>query len=62
MASERRFRDLVERAADAVFLHDVQGAILDVNQEACDSVGYTREELVGDDHRGHRNGLPTRAT
>lgn len=46
MGSERRFRDLVERAADAVFVHDLQGAILDVNQQACESVGYAREELL----------------
>ena len=44
--SERRFRLLVERAADAVFLHDMQGAIVDVNQQACESLGYTRDELL----------------
>ena len=45
--SERRFRMLVERAADAVFLHDLEGRIIDINQQACESVGYSREELVG---------------
>jgi PAS domain S-box-containing protein len=44
--SERRFRLLVERAADAVFLHDLQGAVVDVNQQACESLGYTRDELL----------------
>jgi PAS domain S-box-containing protein len=42
--SERRFRQLVEHAADAVFLHD-KGKIIMVNQQACTSLGYAREEL-----------------
>ncbi len=44
--SEQRFRILMEQAADAFFLHDMHGRILDVNQRACDSLGYTREELL----------------
>ncbi len=44
--SEERFRTLMEQAADAFFLHDTQGRILEVNQCACDSLGYTREELL----------------
>ena len=44
--SEKRFRALVENAADALFLHDGDGRIKDVNQSACDSLGYTREELL----------------
>lgn len=43
--SERRFRQLVEHAADAFFLHD-KGKIIEVNQQACNSLGYTREELL----------------
>ena len=46
-ASESRFRTLVDHAADAFFLHDSQGIILDVNRRACESMGYSREELVG---------------
>ncbi|MBI5303972.1 MAG: PAS domain S-box protein [Chloroflexi bacterium] len=46
-ASEARFHTLVEQAADAFFLHDTQGTILDVNRQACESLGYTREELIG---------------
>lgn len=45
-ASEARFRTFVDHAADAFFLHDAEGAILDVNREACESLGYTREELI----------------
>ena len=44
--SEERFRTLVEHAADAFFLHDLKGKLVDVNQRACDSLGYTREELL----------------
>ena len=46
-ASEGRFRTFVDHATDAFFLHDRSGVILDVNQQACDSLGYTRDELVG---------------
>jgi PAS domain S-box-containing protein len=46
-ASEGRFRTFVDHATDAFFLHERDGTILDVNQQACDSLGYTRDELVG---------------
>ncbi len=46
-ASEARFRTFVEHAADAFFLLDDQSTILDVNRQACDSLGYQREELIG---------------
>jgi two-component system cell cycle sensor histidine kinase/response regulator CckA len=45
--SERRFRLLVEHATDSFFLHEIDGRIRDVNQHACESLGYTREELLG---------------
>ncbi|MGC9365379.1 MAG: PAS domain-containing hybrid sensor histidine kinase/response regulator [Fidelibacterota bacterium] len=44
--SEERYRMMLEQAADAVFLHDETGRILDVNQKACQNLGYTREELL----------------
>ena len=46
-ASESRFRVFVDHATDAFFLHGRRGVVLDVNQQACDSLGYTRDELVG---------------
>jgi PAS domain S-box-containing protein len=49
-AAETRFRTSVDHLTDAVFIHDDQddqGRIIDVNQQACDSLGYTREELIG---------------
>ncbi|MEO1347410.1 MAG: PAS domain S-box protein [Cyanobacteria bacterium J06635_15] len=44
--SETRFKTLIEQAADAFYVINVHGQILDVNQQACRSLGYTRDELV----------------
>ena len=46
-ASEARFRTFVEGATDAFFLHDERLYIVDVNRQACESLGYGREELIG---------------
>jgi PAS domain S-box-containing protein len=46
--SETRFRTFVDHAADAFFVLDTeQGTIVDVNRSACESLGYTRQELIG---------------
>lgn len=45
-ASETRFRAYTDQAADAVFVHDEDGRLVDVNRQACASLGYTREELL----------------
>ncbi len=45
-ASEERFRTYVEQAADAVVVHDLSGRFLEVNKRACDSLGYSRGELL----------------
>jgi PAS domain S-box-containing protein len=44
--SEQRFRGLIDHAGDAFFLRTEQGKILDVNRRACESLGYTRKELL----------------
>jgi PAS domain S-box-containing protein len=46
-ASESRYRSIVENIDDALFIHDGEGLILDVNESACRQLGYVREELVG---------------
>jgi PAS domain S-box-containing protein len=49
-ASETRFRISVDHLTDALFIHDDQddqGRIIDANQQAFESLGYTREELTG---------------
>lgn|GEM_PF-6252080 len=44
--SEERYRAIFESAGDAIFVHDLEGHFLDVNQAACDRLGYTREQLL----------------
>ena len=46
--SETRFRTLVDHVADGIFVYEFeQGTIVDVNPQACEGLGYTRQELVG---------------
>jgi PAS domain S-box-containing protein len=45
--SEARFRTIVDYATDAFFVFDDDSIVLDVNREACESLGYSREELIG---------------
>ena len=56
-SSEARFRTFVDHAMDAFFLHDDHLTILDVNHQACLSLGYSREELVGMHPRDFDAGL-----
>ena len=44
--SESRLRRFIDNAGDALFVHDVRGNIIDVNQATCDSLGYRRDELL----------------
>lgn len=44
--SEGRLRSLFDQAADAIFVHDLDGRFIDVNRAACESLGYGREELL----------------
>ncbi len=45
-ASELTYRTIFDNAGDAIIIHDLNGKILDVNQIACDRLGFTREELL----------------
>ena len=45
-SSENRFRNLVDQAVDSFFQLDIDGKVLDVNQRACDSLGYSRKALL----------------
>ena len=44
--SEQRYRDLLERAADGIFLLNENGNFLIVNSEICAMSGYASEELL----------------
>ena len=44
--SEAHFRALVEQASDSFYVHDSHGRFIDVNQRGCDSLGYSRAELL----------------
>ncbi len=44
--SEEKYRVMFETAKDAVFLSDETGKFVDVNQVACESLGYSKEELL----------------
>jgi PAS domain S-box-containing protein len=47
LASEARYRTFVDHATDAFMLHAEDGTVIDVNPQACDSLGYIRDELIG---------------
>jgi PAS domain S-box-containing protein len=46
-ASEASYRAIFEASDDAIFVHDIDtGAIVDVNPKACETYGYTYEEML----------------
>lgn len=45
-ASEEKFRTLFDSAADAIFIHDLDGNILEVNEVACERLGYKKEKIL----------------
>jgi len=45
--SEEQFRRLFEESNDGIFIHTMEGDILDVNPVAEEMLGYARDELVG---------------
>ena len=46
--SDVRLRMFVDHATDGFFVHDgATGAVVEVNQQGCASLGYTRAELIG---------------
>ncbi|HEX8952390.1 MAG TPA: ATP-binding protein, partial [Polyangia bacterium] len=46
-AAEARTRELLDLAADAFFVADLEGRYRDVNLAACQLLGYSRDELIG---------------
>lgn len=45
--SEEKYRTLVEQAFDGILLVSNEGTILDANNSACESTGYSLDELLG---------------
>jgi len=46
--SLRLFRSLIDQSSDAIFVvNPATGCFMDLNDRACASLGYTREELMG---------------
>ncbi|MFN8310228.1 MAG: PAS domain S-box protein [Chitinophagales bacterium] len=54
--SEKRFRDLFYSSPEGVFVEDLEGNILDLNEAGAEMHGYTREEMIG---RNIRNLSPS---
>jgi len=45
--AEGVYRTLFNAAADAIFIPDLDGRLLEVNEVACERLGYSRDELIG---------------
>ncbi len=44
--NQQRYLRMVDNVSDYVFVHDLQGNLLDVNRQMCEGLGYTRSELM----------------
>ena len=44
--SEEKYRSLFNQSSEGIYLHDLEGNILDVNNKACQQMGYSRDELL----------------
>jgi PAS domain S-box-containing protein len=44
--NEEKYRAIFTQSTQGIYLHDLDGRILDVNEAACVQSGYTREELL----------------
>lgn len=44
--SNERFHQLVEQASDAFFIIDSENHVVDMNRQACESLGYSRSDML----------------
>ena len=44
--NQKKYQTLFSRSTDAIFVSDMEGRFIDVNDEACRCLGYTSEELL----------------
>lgn len=54
--NEAQFRSYIDKAPDGIFIIDKFGSYIDANPAACDSLGYTKEELLKLSVKDIRNG------
>ena len=45
--SESKYRTFIDHASDALFVYNDRGIVLDVNRQTCESLGYSKEEMIG---------------
>ncbi len=46
IASEQKYRELMEQASDGIFIADAQGNYVEVNTRGYEMLGYTRDDLL----------------
>ncbi len=44
--SEEKYRSLIVQASDGIFIADEKGKYIDVNESACQMLGYSKEEII----------------
>jgi len=47
LESEENYRSIFNESFVGIYVHDSNGDIIDVNDRACEQVGYSRDELLG---------------
>ncbi len=46
LSSEKKFKFLFDYSSDEIFLADLDGRFIEVNKRACESLGYSRDEIL----------------
>jgi PAS domain S-box-containing protein len=44
--SEEKFRNLFQKSNDSIFIHDIDGNIIEVNKKALNQLGYRKSEII----------------
>ncbi|MFA5011340.1 MAG: PAS domain S-box protein [Ignavibacteria bacterium] len=47
LKSEEKYRTLFHKLSEGIYIHNLEGRVLEVNDMACRQSGYTREEWLG---------------
>lgn len=45
--SEQSYRDLFNTVGEAIYIHDIDGTFIDINDGACQMYGYDKHEFIG---------------